>query len=361
MEIAAVGGITKAHVGGDKGSYNQTPTISAPGYNNLITGTWGNKHNVWDNDIAAPNYNYWNIFRIAEHVNPKLHTAIFSTWLDNRTKLIGEGLAAAGKIRLDYAFDGLEHDTLKYPHDNNAAYIDRIDEAVMNEAARYVQEKAPDLSWIYLEYTDDIGHRFGDSVQLDNAVKSMDQRLASLWNAIQYREKNFKEDWLIVITTDHGRDETTGKNHGGQSDRERTAWIVTNAKDLNDEFRNDPGVVDVLPSVLRHLKIKIPEAVAKELDGVSFIGDIDFAGLRAERAGESIKLTWKNMSHLKSTVAEVFVTSTNNFKVGGKDEYRKVGEVAVQNETFTFSAKEQTFYKILVKTPNQFSSVWVDK
>jgi hypothetical protein len=29
--------------------------------------------------------------------------------------------------------------------------------------------------------------------------------------------KYHKEDWLFIITTDHGRDSINGKNHGGQS------------------------------------------------------------------------------------------------------------------------------------------------
>jgi len=357
--IAKEGGFTRAYVGGKTGEYNQTPTISAPGYIDLLAGVWGNKHNVWDNDIAAPNYQYWNIFRIAETVNPSLKTAVFSTWLDNRTKLIGEGLPAAGAIKLDYAFDGLETDTVKYPHDKARDYIRNIDNAVTAEAARYISREAPDLSWVYLEYTDDMGHGFGDSPQFYDAIKGFDGRIRQIWEATQRREKNFNEDWLIVITTDHGRDATTGKSHGGQSERERTTWIVTDSKDLNGHFKQQPAIVDILPSVCRHLELAIPVEVQQELDGVPFIGAVDIADLKAQRRGRTIVVTWKNLSR-DAQVLEVSVSESNNFSTGGKDIYTPVGTVPIGKESFSFTPKDAAgFYKILVKSTHQYVNSWV--
>ena len=156
--IAGKDGYTRAYVGGEVGGVTQSPTSSAIGYNNLLTGTWANKHNVYDNQVGDPNYAYWDIFRIAKEHDPTLHTAIFSTWTDNRTKLIGDGLEKAGGNKLDYAFDGFELDTERFPHDLLANYIRAIDDLVTDEAARYVESDGPDLSWVYLEYTDSVGH-----------------------------------------------------------------------------------------------------------------------------------------------------------------------------------------------------------
>ena len=269
--IAAEGGYARAYVGGEQGGPTETPTISAPGYMSLLTATWANKHNVRGNSNQSPNYAYWNIFRIVEAVDASRTTALFSTWLDNRTVIVGEGRPNAGNFRVDHSVDGFERDTVAFPHDAASRYIMAIDDRVTTEAAEYIAAKGPDLSWVYLQHTDDVGHAHGDSETFYTAVQQADARVGRIWNAVKRRQA-LGENWMLVVTTDHGRDATTGKGHGSQSARERTTWIVTNQSGLTSRFTNGTAaIVDIAPSILQHLRIAIPAAVAKEMDGVSFL------------------------------------------------------------------------------------------
>ena len=359
-KISKEGGFARALVGGEKGGYSQTPTISAVGYNSVLTGTWVNKHNVWDNDIAAPNYYYPTIFRLLKTQSPEKKIGIFSSWQDNRTKLVGDGMKETGSIYFDYKFDGLELDTINYPQDEKRDFMHRIDESVTDEAAKTIRINGPDLSWVYLEYTDDMGHMYGDSPEFKKAIDYMDGQIGRIWNAIEYRQKNFNEDWLIVVTTDHGRDSATGKHHGGQSAREKAGWILTNAKELNDRFtKQQSSMVDIMPTIARFMKINIPPDIAREVDGVPLIGKLSVVEPSVNFTKQQMTINWKAAN--KKEKVRIWMATTNKFKTGGKDEYQLLKEVPAGSQQTTIDLKNlpSAFYKIYLEGENNSVNRWI--
>ncbi len=361
--IAKDGVLLESYIGGITDTYSETSTYSANGYATIITGTWGNKHNVYGNDIKNPNYNYPTIFRLYKDNYPNHTIAVYSSWVDNRKKLIGENLPQTNNLKIDYHHDGMDLDTINYPHDQNDNYVKRIDADVALEAVKSIYNNGPDLSWVYLWYTDDVAHQKGESEDFYNAIAYEDGLIGLIYDAVKLRAENFKEDWMIVVTTDHGRDPITAHHHGGQSDREKKTWIAINKKNINTYARNNRvAAVDIFPTLSSYLELKIPEQIRYELDGVSLIDKVDAHHLRAFIVNKTLRLSWIATDKNTKDTAKILVSYTNNRKKGKDDQYQKIATVAIKEQIANIPLEKlpnKKHIKIVFKTKNTTLNYWV--
>ena len=361
FDVARHGGYARASTGGEIGGYSQTPTISAVGYMNILTGTWLNKHNVPGNSNLDPNYNYWSLFRIAKQQPQNFTTALFSSWTDNRTVLIGAGKPETDSLSIDIVRDGYELEGSALRRADGSPDVFAIDSVVCREAAECIRTAAPDLSWVYLWYTDDAGHIEGNGRFFDDYTLKADQQIAQIWEAVKYREERFDEEWLVIITTDHGRTEN-GHDHGGQSERERTTWIATN-QEVNRHFHDGQlAITDITPSICRFMGFQVPQAILWEQDGMPFIGPIDITDLKSAPYDDDVILSWRCLN--QSAKATIYMATDNLYKTGGEDQWIPLATVPASDGEYHVKSDQlpqSKFYKFVVRTDNNHLNRWVIK
>jgi predicted AlkP superfamily pyrophosphatase or phosphodiesterase len=85
-----------------------------------------------------------------------------------------------------------------------------------------------DFVFIIYENTDSAGHDFGftfNNPVYKDSFKTEDAYGYEVIKAIEARETYDTEDWLIIVTSDHGG---IGTGHGGPSIQERMTFVVMN-------------------------------------------------------------------------------------------------------------------------------------
>ena len=104
---------------------------------------------------------------------------------------------------------------------------------------------------------------------MDEAVLWMDRQLRHLWSAVK-RGAEHPEDWLVIVTTDHGRDAQTGRDHGGHpsaSEQSGSRPMATILRQLSTK----PAIVDIYPTIVDHMNLRLPDAVIAGLEGASLL------------------------------------------------------------------------------------------
>ena len=96
-----------------------------------------------------------------------------------------------------------------------------------------------------------------------------------------------------------------------------------------------------------------------EVDGVPLTGSISATSANAVMENGKLRVTWKAVS--KKGNAKIWMTTTNHFKEGGKDEYSLVATLplAKQEAIIDVSNTLSPFYKIVIEAPENMLNRWV--
>jgi broad specificity polyphosphatase/5'/3'-nucleotidase SurE len=114
-----------------------------------------------------------------------------------------------------------------------------------------------------------------------------------------------------------------------------------------------------MPSIAAFLNVNIPKNKKMEIDGVSLTTKISATDATADLKNRMIGIKWNVLN--KNGKAKIWLATTNNFKTGGKDDYKLMTEVPVTNGTVTIDVKKfpSGFYKIVIELPYNFLNRWI--
>lgn len=193
---------------------NTQDTSTAPGWCSILTGTWANVHGVTENDVSKDLNTKTLLLSLTEQ--NIIDSAVFNTkWAGHFSRKDATYLNEK-----QYAEDNdLPVSYNKYKNDNATL------EATL---AQLGNKDCADFTFVIYEPTDAAGHGYGfshNNPRYQKAFVKADAMCFETINTIKSRETFLQEDWLIVITSDHGG---YGTEHGYASLQERMTFIVAN-------------------------------------------------------------------------------------------------------------------------------------
>lgn len=193
---------------------NTQATSTAPGWCSMLTGVWADVHGITGNGITKA-------------VEPKLIM----------TTLIEEGViddaAFITKWKGHFSRDNATYNDEKAYCEENNIDLDfnlRKDNADVHAGAiaEITGDNCADFVFIIYENTDSAGHNYGftfNNPVYKDGFRTEDNYGYEVIKSIEDRDTYASEDWLIIVTSDHGG---IGTGHGGPSIQERMTFVVMN-------------------------------------------------------------------------------------------------------------------------------------
>ena len=247
--------LLESYTGGDLGTATQQATSSGPGWSTLLTGVWVDEHGIPSNNNLPINASVDSLF---ERIDAAIDDAVIASIVNWSPINTGHFALEAGYLTdpaiIDYEANGIDDATV------TSTVIDLINTV------------SPDFTFLHLDSPDGAGHSYGFGTEYSQAIMTASDQVGLIVAAVAAREAAYPdEDWLVIVSTDHGRQANTGYSHGGQSDSERQTFIAS-TEPLAD-FNTAVPATSVAATILDFLDIYVAPgelASGSVLEGTSY-------------------------------------------------------------------------------------------
>ncbi len=237
-------------------------TSTAPGWCSMLTGSLAENNKVFDNGITKAIEPKSLLIKLVEDKAAK-SSAFYVSW--------------EGHFSEDGATYLKEKQYIEEKHLRSVFACAKDDEETKENVLRNItSDDCSDFIFCILEYTDHSGHSVDylpEKPEYRQAFLSAEQTGVAILDAIKNRYAYNEEDWLILITSDHGGYHC---GHGGPTLEERITFIVSNKKIVTqlDELKKLPFMDNTLATALpqtavysileKHFKDPLPEGKKKK-------------------------------------------------------------------------------------------------
>lgn len=200
------GGLYLSYSGGEPSEPQETST--AQSWASILTGEWGGVNGVLLHvplKMSCPTV-------LRELASKGKRAAFLAEWDDHFSITYRDEIAIAEAEKLPLTF---------------SKYAD--DEALEREMLEQIQSETDCIFGIF-EAPDHNGHSFGfgeRDYRYVTAVCNLDRTAFKLMEEVEKRPSYTEEDWLILITSDHGGHD---RGHGTQCSEDRTTFIACSKK-----------------------------------------------------------------------------------------------------------------------------------
>ena len=231
-------------------------TISGPSWSTILTGAWDTKTGVINNIFDPAPYDAWpTVFNLIEYNKPAVNTAMIANW-----KYMND-IADAGGYPADVnEFVGFTSSWEDTDDEVAARTIDLINAVGGSDSA---------FIFSYQVAVDEAGHAHGGgSPEYAAAVVNTSENIKTILDAVAAWElANPGEQWTVIVTTDHGHQQSVGFGHGFQSPDETSSFVIVDIEgdDIRDGQQNLAyTTADITPTIVDLFGI----AQRSDFDGV---------------------------------------------------------------------------------------------